>query len=379
MTGHLPRLDGIRGVAILAVMVFHFSFFEEAVKADDAWHLLSGAGWMGVDLFFVLSGFLITGILVDSVESERYFRTFYARRVLRILPLYYGFVILRFHLAPLLVPHQRTPVLEAALPWYWTYTQNFLYARGGFAAAPFGTSRFWSLAVEEQFYIVWPFVVWLLRRRTLMWVCVGMIVASIAVRLAMLADGASLVAVSVVTPACLDGLAVGAFIALAMREEGGIGGLVRPSRYLAILAAAILLGVAIVDRGFDQHQPAMLAAGMTPIALLGGAVLVGTLVAPVGSRLVRVFDSRVLRAFGKYSYGLYVLHNLAPTALSAIGLRPAMIPVVAGSIVPRVLVTNAVDIAVACALALLSWNLWEKHFLKLKALVPNRRPVTVVT
>jgi peptidoglycan/LPS O-acetylase OafA/YrhL len=270
-------------------------------------------------------------------------------------------------------------VVAAALPWYWTYTQNFLYARGGFAAAPFGTSRFWSLAVEEQFYIVWPFIVWLLSRRTLMWVCVGMIVTSIAVRLAMIAGGASMVAVSVVTPARLDGLAVGAFIALAMREEGGIDRWVRPSRYLAGISVAILIGVAIADRGFNEHQPAMLAAGMTPIALLSGALLIAVLVATSGSGLQRVFGNRVFREFGKYSYGLYVLHNLAPTALSAVGLHPAMIPVVAGSIIPRVLVTNVVDIAVACVLALLSWNLWEKHFLKLKALVPNRRPVPAVT
>ena len=104
--GHLPALDGLRGVAVLAVLLFHFAHLDRPAGLAQRWLLsATGAGWAGVDLFFVLSGFLITGILLDARGSSGYFRTFYLRRVLRIFPLYYAYLAVLFWVVPRLAPH----------------------------------------------------------------------------------------------------------------------------------------------------------------------------------------------------------------------------------------------------------------------------------
>src|ERR1700730_6086504 len=155
MQRRLPQLDGVRGIAILLVMLVNTSDKYPALHLD---HLV-GNGWMGVDLFFALSGFLITGILLDTKGSPDYFKNFYARRALRILPLYSSILLLMFVVIPLLRPSDARTIFERSSPW-WAYPlflQNFLLTVSTLAAGPLGTT--WSLAIEEQFYLVWPLVV----------------------------------------------------------------------------------------------------------------------------------------------------------------------------------------------------------------------------
>ncbi len=155
---HIPALDGIRGIAILVVMMHHFTVYGGMASTnalDRAFRTLTLPGWVGVDLFFVLSGFLITGILYDAKEKRHYFRTFYMRRVLHIFPLYYVVLVIVFLIAP------RLFTADAALQsftgeqwWYWTYLSNVSTALSGWHEyLAFG--HFWSLAVEEQFYLLW--------------------------------------------------------------------------------------------------------------------------------------------------------------------------------------------------------------------------------
>src|SRR5207248_1231599 len=149
MQQKIPQLDGIRGVAILVVILHNSGRFPR----------LFANGWMGVDLFFVLSGFLITGILLDTKESESYFKNFYARRCLRIWPLYYSLLLFMFVLVPLLRPSEAHIIFEKSSPW-WAYPlflQNFLIPISTNAAGPLAIT--WSLAIEEQFYLVWAVVV----------------------------------------------------------------------------------------------------------------------------------------------------------------------------------------------------------------------------
>jgi len=138
MQQKIPQLDGIRGVAILVVIIHNSGRFPR----------LFANGWMGVDLFFVLSGFLITGILLDTKESEAYFKNFYARRCLRIWPLYYSLLLFMFVLVPLLRPSDAHIIFEKSSPW-WAYPlflQNFLIPISTNAAGPLAIT--WSLAIE---------------------------------------------------------------------------------------------------------------------------------------------------------------------------------------------------------------------------------------
>ena len=151
---HIPALDGVRAVAVLLVICFHFwqvfTYGPYSLVGKIAmW------GQTGVDLFFVLSGFLITGILLDTKGSPSFLRNFYARRILRIFPLYYATLLTIYLIGPLFRWSAWVPENQSL--WFWTYLQNLpmTFAPGHVA----GPEHFWSLAVEEQFYMVWPFLV----------------------------------------------------------------------------------------------------------------------------------------------------------------------------------------------------------------------------
>ncbi|HLL88149.1 MAG TPA: acyltransferase, partial [Tepidisphaeraceae bacterium] len=181
---HYPALDGLRGLAILLVMVSHY---VAPPAGGGRWGLVfrraADAGWVGVDLFFALSGFLITGILLDAKGKPGFFRNFFARRTLRVFPLYYGVLFVVCVLLPAL------GLLKLGVPlsqrWLWLYATNlFPLLRSADGAGFFFPNswdlqfgHFWSLAVEEHFYLAWPLVVYALGRRPLMVTCAALMVA----------------------------------------------------------------------------------------------------------------------------------------------------------------------------------------------------------
>jgi peptidoglycan/LPS O-acetylase OafA/YrhL len=165
----VASLDGLRGLAVLLVLAHHSA--QTAGRPDHPLNLfLNGillAGWTGVDLFFVLSGFLITGILYDARGRANYFRTFFMRRFLRIFPLYYVSLLILVVLLPaLLPPDPALQHMQQELPWYWAFLANVRIAYAGWSESSY-ILHFWTLAVEEQFYIVWPFLVFSLSRTAL--------------------------------------------------------------------------------------------------------------------------------------------------------------------------------------------------------------------
>src|SRR5947209_649249 len=164
---HMPALDGLRGLAILMVLAFHFSLGHLAPERFllAIPYTVAGIGWVGVDLFFVLSGFLITGILYDAKASQTYFRDFYAKRVLRIFPLYYGVLVAFFMVIPLVHPLRSVTELKPVQAWAWLYATNVKDSLAGdwcFDKVWVRLNQFWSLAVEEHFYMIWPVAVLLL-------------------------------------------------------------------------------------------------------------------------------------------------------------------------------------------------------------------------
>ena len=170
---HLSGLDGLRGLAIALVLVHSLTMFVHPVSAGgQLYHAALAFGWSGVQLFFVLSGFLITGILLDTRPTPHYFRNFYIRRALRIFPLYYVTLAVAFIVLPAL---DRMPQVYAGdyphQAFLWLYLSNWRHDIGG------GFSHYWSLALEEQFYLVWPLVVFFCSRPTLLKICIGLSVA----------------------------------------------------------------------------------------------------------------------------------------------------------------------------------------------------------
>jgi peptidoglycan/LPS O-acetylase OafA/YrhL len=173
--GHIPSLDGVRGVAILLVLLFHFKdYLIGPEMLQGALGLAGYLGWAGVDLFFVLSGFLITRILLAARSNEGYFSSFYTRRFFRIFPLYYAVLFLIF-LGPWSVIAGVLPPVSDHV-WYWTYLSNWSIMLK--SANPQGVGHFWSLAVEEQFYMAWPLLVWWLDGRALFRVTVALCAAA---------------------------------------------------------------------------------------------------------------------------------------------------------------------------------------------------------
>lgn len=149
---YYPGLDALRGIAILLVIVYHYFYFFRI-------------GWIGVDLFFVLSGFLITTILLKTRYKERYFKNFFLRRILRIFPVYFLALITFYLLAPIVFSQKQPGSVYAYYHdnqiWFWTFTQNWLFIKGQPPAA--FLQHFWSVAIEEQFYLVWPFIIYSIR------------------------------------------------------------------------------------------------------------------------------------------------------------------------------------------------------------------------
>lgn len=376
---HVPALDGVRGIAILLVLTYHFSWvlgFGTNV-ADRALERVVSVGWAGVDLFFILSGFLITNILLRARDSSGYFRTFYARRVLRIFPLYYGFLFIMIVLLPELPGLRGNEGLQNLRQHqfiYWTYLYNVaisvhpLVDRG-----PYANGHLWSLAIEEQFYLIWPLVVLLLGRRALASFCILCIVAAPVIRYGLLhgavPDLQNVFAVSTLMPARMDTLALGGLIAVIARDPDLLR---RTTRWALPVGATAALALVILNlnrHGLPLLDEKVLTFGLSALALgFGAAVMM--VVGGVPGTLQAVLSNRVLTFFGRYSYGLYVLHFQIMLELQKLAANHGWVRTVKGTFIPFDLAFTAVAMALSVSAAWLSWQLYEKQFLKLKRFVP---------
>jgi len=298
---HIPALDGVRGLAIPLVLVCHLSEHFQFSALPLQWmKAVAFAGWTGVDLFFVLSGFLITGILWDAKGGRGYFRNFYARRTIRIFPLYFAALAILFIAIPALSPEY---AISSRHYWAWfcTYSVDFLIALKGFQFP----GHFWTLSVEEHFYLVWPLLVYKLSRRALMATSVSLMVAALVVRVAMVLANAPSTAIYVLTPCRMDGLALGAFIALALRGPDGLQTLVRLARLVLPASALLWVTLLVLQGQWSQYGPVPQTVGYLVAEMFYGSLLVFTL---ASSRVAAAASIRSLRFLGKISYGVYVIH-----------------------------------------------------------------------
>jgi peptidoglycan/LPS O-acetylase OafA/YrhL len=362
--GRIEALDGVRGLAILAVVCMHATLFAKVdprLDGEPVTRLLL-LGWCGVDLFFVLSGFLITGILLRAKGAPHYFRNFYARRALRIFPLYYAV------LALLLFVLDRPAATGAEQASYLLYYQNFAWLWGHDAHADLARTVTWSLAVEEQFYLVWPAVVLLVSRRALPWLCGVLAVSAILLRFVLLGRGVDVV--YFLTPCRLDALAAGACLAVLPLPPAWCGRIALAAGAAGLAAASIATGSSL-----PQDNPAMQSFGLMAALLLA----VGLVVLARGEGLVaRACRARVLRSFGRYSYCIYLVHilviewfagRMVAIAQSSDGARewftatcPALV---------LLLGFTVVCLAAVWAVGFASWHLFERHFLAWKRFFTN--------
>lgn len=364
-----PGLDGVRGLAILLVLLRHTVDFVGVAPVstmDALFNTASMASWVGVDLFFVLSGFLITGILFDTRTNQHYFRMFYMRRVLRIVPVYFLFLALYFTIGTIVEPASQDPNLSwHGLAWAASYLSNIATAVHGWGVLPHPVRHVWSLAVEEQFYLVWPLLIWKPSRRSLLALSLIMIVASWGVRAAFLAAG-NPVAGYVLTPARLGPLALGGFVAIAMREVSARRALARLAPLVIAGTSTVVVGILYVRHRFFYLDPITQLLGFDALALLFAGLIVMVLTARPSSVLARVFGSRILRSFGRYSYAMYLVHQPLILALAGIGLTAAIFPPILGSMWPSEVLVFLIETLATTALAFVSWHLWEQPFLRLK-------------
>jgi peptidoglycan/LPS O-acetylase OafA/YrhL len=367
---HIPALDGLRGIAILLVLAHHltsYGGFQPQLLVDKLVYLATMAGWSGVDLFFVLSGFLITGILYDSKGTEFYFRNFYIRRCLRIFPLYYGVLVLFLVVLPRVLTNGPSDAsyqsLVADQAWYWAYLINVKIALDGWPKVS-AINHFWSLAVEEQFYLVWPFLIFLCRRDTLVKVCVACVLAALGWRIGVAWTSQHLPAY-VLLPARMDALAIGGLLALLARDPQGLSVWRRSAGVLGVVAGSVIVVCAVAGRGLWTTDPLTFTIGYTALAIFFGATLSLVVTSAEDGVLGRICCSRLLRFFGRYSYGLYVFHHPIVIFTRRLFTAPDL-PTVFGSQLSGLAIYVLLAGGASLAVAMLSWHLYEAPFLRLK-------------
>ena len=377
-SSRIPELDGLRGIAISLVVLIHYFYWGPPNLGSAAsvmnhvyvwFERCVALGWTGVDLFFVLSGFLIGGILIDSRDSENYYKAFYMRRFYRILPIYYltilGYIILLWTLRPAMRLHFPAPVEawpDASVLWLFAFVQNFRFT----SHTSLGWHWFsptWSLAVEEQFYLVAPLLVRRLSRRTLFGVLCAVVVAAPAARMwvhfHLPVDKISLDLAYILMPCRADSLAIGILLALLWRTESFREWLAGHHSALYGFFGVFLGGVVVLGLWSPSNLSLpMESVGYTWIALFYGSVLM--LVMEKRSGLVAALTRLgILRDLGRVSYCFYLLHSgvswLILEAMAAMIRKPALGAIAAA---------NCASAIVVYALAKISWRNLEDPLLR---------------
>lgn len=381
---HVPAIDALRGLAILIVMFHHFTPAISGGAMTRRFLEVAHTGWLGVDLFFVLSGFLITSILLRTRNNEDYFRNFYGRRTLRIFPIYYLTLTLLFVGIPLAM---RLPILSQVvaevfgpivkqLPglirdqgWLWLYGTNFKIAAEGERWG--AVNHFWSLAVEEHFYMVWPLVVWLASRQTLLRICVALMIAAPMMRAGVMLAGLDPVIAYVLTPCRLDSLACGGLVAALILEPNGPRVWARRLSWVCVPAILAIVAICLKYHRFDRRDLMTTVLGYSAVSLISVTIILQLSRLNKSTRLHRVIANPVLQSFGKYSYGIYLLHPFF-IPLSIAILPWTTLATLTGSYLAAILIHAIGAIGIAWCVGWMSYHAFEKHFLKLKFLFDYR-------
>jgi peptidoglycan/LPS O-acetylase OafA/YrhL len=361
-----PALDGIRALAIVMVFAFHYGGGTHGGTVLNLINQIRLRGWIGVDLFFTLSGFLITGILYDTRTDSHFFKRFFARRSVRIFPIFYLVLFVFLILTPIL--QYQWKIGHALFPFY---LGNLSLAADpsletiASAAHPSWSAHlvhFWSLCVEEQFYLIWPLVAWLVRDRIrLIRIASGLSVLALVLRIGMVAIvPASRLDTWMVhqLPFRMDSLLMGGLLALVLRGPDA-DTWQRRCRWCFLLSIVAFTGFSVAAPQVDAVWLNTIGFSLLALASAG---LIGATLRP-GSSAFRLFNMKPLRILGKYSYGFYVYHLLWAGAWAALVndlIRRFHSSVLANAI------SDVLNFAVTFLIAKISYDFFEVRFLRFK-------------
>ena len=372
---HIAALDGLRGIAILIILANHsvITYFTVYPEQGNNYDLITNfilkifsLLWSGVDLFFVLSGFLITKILLDSKGAINYFKAFYVRRVLRIFPLYYSALCLHFFfIAPAL--------LETGIPekltgydnqlYYWFYLANFV-------RQPNILSHLWSLAVEEQFYLFWPFFVYFLSREKLVWTCGLLIGFSLLSRFLLCMIGDFSYAYSM-TYSRIDPIIMGSLVAILKPKVS--------TRQLKTIVTCSLLLVMLLYSNFlfDFSRPLFYPFSTEERILyttfrhfLFGVLFTALLMMAMQSEPQKLFHkictSKTAILFGKFSYSIYIFHVFIVFIILESPLNFKNVQEIVGIPMVAFIWQFVLCSLLSLLVSAFTWYCIEVHFLRLK-------------
>jgi len=354
LRAYFPALDGLRGVACIMVVSYHLF---------PTLHHYLFFGWMSMDIFFVLSGFLITDILMKTIGEPRYLRHFYARRLLRVFPLYYLALIIFL----LVLPQVKGLVtsfdyfVDNQL-YYWIFLQNWLLILHPPAAGQSVLNHLWSMAVEEQFYLLWPIIVaWVARPKRLLLLLIILLVCFSAFRFVLwMQQVEQLSYFSFFTFTRFDGILIGSMVGVLQKID---------SRFIGRNTAVIVLSFAafnfifyFINLRFNDSFPYLGLLGFSTFSMLFG-LLIYDIVNKQTPLLTKAFDIGVLKWLGRTSYGTYIFHwpvylIFGPPLTSFFRSR--------FSTLPAELISSGLLALLSFFIGYLSFVLYEQHFLRLK-------------
>jgi peptidoglycan/LPS O-acetylase OafA/YrhL len=345
---YYKSLDGLRGIAAMLVVIFHFYSYPNGYYSTDDYSLykkVAEIGQHGVSLFFVLSGFVITRILIHGKDDSQYFSTFFRKRILRIAPLYYLFLITWFFILPFIIQVPSVPLVNQ-LPYYF-YLQNIFSTLG---ISLNGPPHFWSLAVEEHFYVLWPLAVFYIPTRHLGKVIGVSVVLVLLLKYVMIQNK---LPIHDFTFTRMDQLLMGSYLAL-LEVKGRFK--THSARYF-LKFTLLTIPLALILYSLESHIH--FAKELFKYSLLGimFASFLATILSLKSTSIInRLLATRVLQYLGRISYGIYVWHVIALIFLHFFFLTKTMF----------------IDILITVALTLLfahiSYFYFETHFIKLKNL-----------
>lgn len=362
----IPGLDGLRGISIIFVIIFHSFMLNKTGHNNILVETICNLMDMGVDCFFVISGFLITRILLKNKSKKNYYRNFITKRALRIIPLYYLLLFVAFIIIPNLSHPYLSKWKEISNPeYYWLFLSNFyIIKNGGFNNGLLDIS--WSLALEEQFYLFWPWIIYFLSTKSTKFFCFLMLSLGIILRYFFFYYEKNPIKAHLFPLAHMDALLVGSLLSLYISESQGIlkSNIIKIVSilgnlgfiYYFILILVRILNITSAPTGLFNYTFAsfiflkLLMLGLTS-----------------GTKTYKVLNQPLLSSIGKYSYAIYLFHN--PISSLTKYLANLYTPFAALNLLSAYITQFIIvflTIAISYFIAIVSYHLFEKHFLKLK-------------